>query len=119
MGGPILETLEIARRIVEAVSEKQASDVMLLDTSQVCSFADYFVVCSAESVRQVNAIAEDIDKLLKNLGSNSHRREGAADSGWVLIDDGSIIIHVFSPDTREFYRFDSLWSQARILMKVQ
>ncbi len=101
------------------MSEKQASDVVLLDTSQVCSFADYFVVCSAESARQVNAIAEDIDKLLKELGSSSHRREGTADSGWVLIDDGDIVTHVFSPETREFYQFDSLWSKAAVLMRVQ
>ena len=116
---PVLETINRARRIVEAVSDKQASDVVLLDTRQVCSFADYFVVCSAESDRQVNAVAEDIDKLLKTLGSNSHRREGAADSGWVLIDDGNIITHIFSPETREFYQFDTLWGKALVLMRVQ
>ena len=77
------------------------------------------MVCSAESARQVNAIAEDVDKLLTKLGSRSHRREGTADSGWVLIDDGDIVTHVFSPETREFYQFDSLWSKAAVLMRVQ
>lgn len=114
-----LKTQERARLIVEAVSEKQASDIVLLDTSQVCSFADFFIVCSAESARQANAIAEEVDKVLKKLGSNSYRREGTADSGWVLIDDGDIITHIFSPETREFYQFDTLWNKARILMKVQ
>ncbi|MCX8126325.1 MAG: ribosome silencing factor [Dehalococcoidia bacterium] len=119
MEGGFLETIEKARLIVEAVSEKQASDIVLLDTSQVCSFADYFVICSADSERQINAIAEEVDRLLTKLGDNFHRREGTADSGWVLIDDGAIITHLFSPSTRDFYQFDSLWSKAKILMRVQ
>jgi len=53
------------------------------------------------------------------MGSNTHRREGAADSGWVLIDDGDIITHIFSPDIRDFYQFDNLWNKAPVLMKVQ
>ncbi len=114
-----LEPQELARRVVEAAGEKQASDIVLLDTSKVTTFADYFVICSAESERQIDAIVEDIDQTLSQLGVQPHHTEGNADSGWVLMDYSSVVVHVFSIEQRGYYKLDELWSKASTLVHVQ
>lgn len=109
----------MARRIVEAASEKQATDIVLLDARPVLSFTDFLVICSAESGRQLEAIAEDVDRLLTDSGSKTHRREGSNDSGWILIDARDVVVHIFDPATRAYYGFDALWEKAPALMRVQ
>jgi ribosome-associated protein len=114
-----LETIEVARKIVEAASEKQASNVVLLDVKEICSFADYFVICNGESSRQINAIAEEVERALKDIGVHVHHTEGGASSGWMLVDISDILVHVFSPESRDYYDIDNLWSKGRLVMKVQ
>jgi ribosome-associated protein len=113
-----LETLELARKIVEVASDKQAIDIVLLDVGQICSFTDYFVICTGESERQIEAIHEAIDKTLKQEGALPHRSEGPAKSGWVLLDFGRVIVHIFAPFEREYYQLDQLWKKAQLLVKV-
>jgi len=117
--GQVLEAVEVARKAVEAASEKQASDIVLLDTRESCSFADYFVICSGESKRQLEAIWGEISQVLKREGVKPHHCEGTADSGWVLLDFGDVIIHIFAPVEREFYQLDRLWSTAVPLLRIQ
>jgi len=102
----------VAHRAVEAASDKQAMDILLLDTRGVCSFADYFVICSGDSGRQVEAIYDEVGHALKKEGILPHHREGTVDSGWLLLDFGDIIVHIFAPFEREYYQLDKLWSQA-------
>jgi ribosome-associated protein len=104
---------------VEAAADKQASDIVLLDARQVCSFADYFVICSGESERQVSAIYDEVGHRLKQAGVLPAHHEGAVDSGWLLLDFGNIIVHIFAPFEREYYRLDELWSQAVPLLRIQ
>lgn len=118
-GGPILESIDIARRVVEIAGDKQASDIVLLDTRTACNFADYFVICSGESERQIDAIEEEIEKVFKKEGIPHPNREGNADSGWILLDFGDIIVHIFSPVEREFYNLDELWGQAQTVVRIQ
>lgn len=118
-GVRLLNTIEIARKAVTAASEKQASDVVLLDVSEVCSFASYFVICSGESERQISAIHDEIEQTLKKEGIRPHHREGTLDSGWMLLDFGDIIVHIFAPTERAFYRLDELWSQAVPVVRIQ
>ena len=118
-GGGFLEALVIARKVVEAASDKQASDIVLLDTRQVCSFADYFVVCSGDSERQIQTIYDEVGHKLKNEGVLPHHHEGTLDSGWLLIDFGSVIVHIFAPSEREYYQLDNLWGQATPLVRIQ
>lgn len=115
----MLEALEIARKAVEVASEKQAVDILLLDTRDVCSFADYFVICSGESDRQLRAISEEIEHALKKGGVLPHHIEGDVDSGWLLLDFGDVIINIFAPFEREFYQLDKLWSHARPVLRIQ
>ena len=92
---------------------------MILDTRKICSFADYFVICSAESERQIEAIREEIGKTLKQEGVIPYHREGTADSGWVLLDLGGVIVHIFSPQQRDYYKLDDLWGEAIPVVRLQ
>ena len=112
------EAAELARRIVEAADDKQASDAVLLDSRGLCSFADYFVICSGESDRQIEAIYEAVVDVLKKEGVVPHHREGDASSGWVLLDLGDIIVHIFAPFEREYYQLEKLWIEAPVLVKI-
>ncbi len=104
---------------MEAALDKQAVDILMLDIRQVTSFADYFVICSAESDRQIDAICDGIDTVLSKEGINIYRREGSADSGWVLLDLGSVIVHVFNQTTRQYYDLEQLWEKATPVIRIQ
>ncbi|UCG10913.1 MAG: ribosome silencing factor [Dehalococcoidia bacterium] len=114
-----MEAIEVARKAVEAASDKQASDILLLDTRQVCGFADYFVICSGDSGRQIQAIYDEVGHSLKKSGIRPHHAEGALDSGWLLLDFGDVIVHIFALDERDYYQLDKLWSQAVPVLRVQ
>jgi ribosome-associated protein len=96
-----------------------ATDIVLLDVSDICNFADYFVFSSAESGRQINAITEEIEQVLKKEKVRPIHREGTADSGWVLLDYGDVVIHTFAPEERQFYNLEELWSGARTVVRIQ
>jgi ribosome-associated protein len=104
---------------VEAANEKQATDIVLLDVRELCGFADYFVLSTAESGRQINAVIDEIERVLKEKGVRPIHREGAADSGWVLLDYGDVIVHTFAPLERELYNLEEFWSGARTLVRIQ
>ena len=91
----------------------------MLDARQVCSFADYLIICSGQSIRQIEAIWQEIREALKKEGVIPYRSEGAADSGWMLLDLGDVIVHVFSPQQRDYYRLDELWDKATSVIRIQ
>lgn len=97
----------------------QAADILMLDLNELNSFADYFVIMSADNRRQMEALAEDLAYALKQAGASLHHKEGTADSGWVLLDFGDVLLHLFAKDIREFYRIDELWSNAKTVVKIQ
>ena len=109
----------MARRAVEVASDKQADNIVMLDTRQVCSFADYFVICSGNSTRQIESIWHEINETLKREGAKPYRSEGNADSGWILLDLGGVVVHIFSPTQRDYYCLDDLWSTAKTVLRIQ
>ncbi len=109
----------MARRAVEAASDKQATDIALLDARRVCSFADYFVICSGDSERQIKTIYDEIGHILKGANILLHHHEGTVDSGWLLLDYGNVIVHIFTSFEREYYQLDKLWSQAIPVVRIQ
>ncbi|HLB12836.1 MAG TPA: ribosome silencing factor [Dehalococcoidia bacterium] len=115
----IPEPIEIAHRAVQAASDKLATDILMLDLRERCSFADYFVICSGSSERQIKAIQEEVDKALTQDGVALLRREGSTESGWVLLDFGEVIVHVFSPELRDYYRIERIWAEATPVVRVQ
>ena len=108
-----------ARRVVELAEDKKASDIVLLDVHALTSLADYFVICSGGSERQLGAIADGIAEGLKADGILPLGREGGAGAHWVLLDFGAVVVHVFAPPERDFYQLEKLWSDAVTLLRVQ
>jgi len=109
-----IEPAELARKVVDLLSDRQAEDVVLLDISGVSSFADFFVIASAQNPRHMNALIDAFEKELANEGTKALRREGDANSGWVLVDLGAVIVHLFSPEDRAFYNLEGLWTRAGV-----
>lgn len=111
--------LALARRIVDLASDKKASDIVLLEIAGLTTVADYFVICSGSSERQVGAIADGIAEGLRDEGVRPVGREGSANAHWVLIDFGSVIVHVMAPPERDFYQLERLWAEAPLLLRLQ
>jgi len=111
--------LEIARMAVEAAEDKKAADIVLLDVTGLTSIADYFVICSGGSERQLAAIVDAIVDRVREVGLRPYSREGAALSHWLLLDLGSVIVHVLAPPERDFYQLERLWAEARTVVRVQ
>ncbi len=110
---------ELARHMVELLADRQAEDILLLDISGVASFADYFVIATAVNSRQMRALVEIVDKDLRAEGVKPLHREGDSDSGWVLVDYGAIILHIFSTDLRGYYALEELWQDATEVVRIQ
>jgi ribosome-associated protein len=91
----------------------------MLDMQDVSLLADYFIICSAESTPQFRAIIEEVAKQAKAAGARRLGLEGAPSSEWVLLDYGSIVVHIFDPELRTYYDLEGLWKQARLVVRIQ
>ncbi len=93
---------------------------MLLDLRPLSVIADYFIICSGGSERQLNAVERDIrDTLRREERVRPLHTEGTADSGWILLDYGDVVVHIFSPTQREYYDLEELWSAAVPVVRIQ
>jgi len=110
--------LEVARRIVEVAEDKKAADIVLLDLAGVTTMADYFVICSGGSERQLGGIADGIIEGLKEQDILPVGREGGPTAHWVLLDYGAVIVHVMAQPERDYYTLEKLWSDAPLLLRV-
>jgi len=111
--------LDLARRIVELAEDKKAADIVLLDLGELTTLADAFVICSGGSERQIAAIADGILEALRDEGVKPFGREGTPESHWVLVDFGSVIVHIFTPPERDYYELEKHWSGAKTIVRVQ
>ena len=92
---------------------------MLIDIINVAIFADYFIICSGTSERMIGALAKSVIEFLHQNYHMSVNKEGESRDGWILVDAGDIIIHIFSPEQRNYYKLEDLWSQGKTLLHVQ
>lgn len=106
-----LDSESLAQCAVDILSERQALDIALLDISRSASFTDYFVIATAGSPLQFSALAEHLEKGLKEAGQDLRHQEGTATGGWMLLDFVDVIVHIFTPEKREFYRLEELWGR--------
>jgi ribosome-associated protein len=111
--------LQLARRAVDLAADKKAVDIVLLGIAALTTVADYLVICSGSSERQLAAIADGISEGLVADGVAPIGREGAAGAHWVLLDFGAVIVHVFAPPERDFYQLERLWADAPTLLRIQ
>ncbi|MCO8145976.1 ribosome silencing factor [Rhodovulum tesquicola] len=111
---PDMSSEELLDHILASLSDDKAEDVITIDLRGKSSIADYMVICSGRSTRQVAAISEKLkDRLKQDLGRNS-KLEGKDQGDWVLIDTGDVIVHVFRPEVREFYQLEKMWLPAGV-----
>jgi len=118
-GSVTIEPLELGRELADALAEKKGEDILLLDLKGVCTFADYFVLATGLSERTLQALADDLQRKFKGVGVG--RRvpiEGSAASGWILLDFGSVIVHLLSPAQRTYYRLEELWHEGHVLLRI-
>ena len=109
----MLTSLEIAELAARALDSKKAKDIKVLETTDVTVLADYFIICTAGSTTQIKTLTDEVDKVLGEKGEPPLRKEGYRRGGWVLIDFGCVVVHVFLKDIREFYALERLWGDAR------
>ena len=113
------EQIDIARDIAELASDALATNITVLDIGKLSVIADVFVVCSTDNPRQLRAVQEDVTEGLQEQGVRPLRVEGTADPGWVLLDYGDVVVHLFTEDQRQFYRLEDVWSEAPKLLVIQ
>ncbi len=107
-----LDTSAMAHDLAHAALAKLARDVRLIDLRGVVSYTDYFVVCSGQNPRQTQAIAEHVMDVMKEKGYHRPRRKESDPEGtWLLLDYVDVVLHIFTPESRAFYRLESLWGQ--------
>jgi ribosome-associated protein len=104
-----------ARRAARVALEKKAGDLVVLDVQRVSSVTDYFLICSGQSRTHLRTITDAIRSELKGEGVQPRHAEGVAESGWVLLDYGDVLMHVFLEDTRAYYALERLWGDAPAL----
>jgi ribosome-associated protein len=114
----LTDAAELAHRIVDVASDKKGSDIVLLRTAELTTMADYFVIASGRSERQVQALSRAIIDELRDDGVRPLGVEGLSSARWVLVDYGSVIVHLFSPEEREYYGLERLWSKAAQVVRV-
>ena len=109
----LIQSREWAEAAFDIADERQASHIVLLDVTEACEFADYFVIMTAESSRQLRTLVEDVEEGMEGIGAVLHHVEGTHTSGWILMDYGDVLVHLMGPDQRDFYGLETVWPAAR------
>ena len=109
---PALAGEALVDRIASVASDRKAIDIRVLDVRGMVGYTDYFVICSGNTERQTKAIHDAVYESLKACGVLPRRVEGAREARWVLMDYLDAVVHIFTPDAREFYRLEQLWGEA-------
>ncbi len=104
---------------MHSLEDTKGENIVLIDLTQVAIFADYFVICSGSSDRMIQALADSAIENIKRQYQIQARVEGQPEDGWLLVDYGDIILHIFSPQRRDYYQLEELWSTGKVLLHVQ
>lgn len=110
---------ERALQLADIISDTPARETVVLDIHDLSPFADFFVITEGENERQLRAIERTLLEKMHEQGVRARRTEGTAASGWIVLDFGDVLVHVFSTDLREFYRLEDLWAEAPTLLSIQ
>ena len=111
------EALDLAHRLIDVLADRQAEDVVLLDLTTLSAFTDYFVIATGSSDRQLRTLVDAVMKAVPGLGRAE--QEGDAPGGWVLLDCGSVVVHIFSGERRTYYDLEGLWGRAQEVVRIQ
>ncbi|OGO34576.1 MAG: ribosome silencing factor [Chloroflexi bacterium RBG_16_57_11] len=109
----------MARTIANVLEDKKGEDILLLDIRELTDFTDYFVICSGTSDRMLKALADEVLERVRTMHGMKGRVEGLPQDGWLLIDYVDVVVHLFSPDRRDYYRLEELWGKGKVLLRLQ
>jgi ribosome-associated protein len=105
--------------IINALEDKKGEDILLLDIKDVANFTDYFIICNGTSDRMLDALAKGVLEATKKDYKKKSRVDGKSQEGWLVMDYGDVVVHLFSPEVRAYYDLEELWSDGKVLLRVQ
>lgn len=112
-----MDSEALARQCVEICQDRKAEDIVLFDVRASSILADYYLICTGTSAPHINAIATHLRKTLSELGVDLRGREGDAASQWVVLDYGTLLVHVLDPERRSFYKIEELWKGNTVIAR--
>lgn len=108
----MMNSKDMALELAKALDSKKGQDIQVLRTGDLTTLADYFVICTATSTTQIKALADNCEKVMKDLGEPPHHIEGHRGGTWVLMDFSAVVVHIFDDEARKFYDLERLWKDA-------
>lgn len=112
--------LSLAHKVVNTLEEKKGENILLLDIKDLGSFTDYFVICDGVSERTLKALSNEVQKAVKQEFSiHAWGVEGKPEAGWILVDYGDVVLHLFSPEQRSYYQLEELWNKGKVLLHIR
>ena len=105
-----MEQINLAQQIAKVLSDKKAQDIVILNVGHLTVITDYMVIATGRSVLQTRALAEEVDDKMAQLGIPLRSREGLQEGRWIVLDYGTVLVHIFHPDDREHYNLERLWA---------
>ena len=111
----MLTPKEMAALAARALDDKMAKDIRILEVRDITVLAEYFVICTATSTTQVKTLGDELARVLEENGEIPLRTEGLRSGGWILVDYGCVVVHIFLEETRKFYNLERLWSDAPVI----
>lgn len=105
--------------MVETLEDHKGEEILLLDLQNIADFADYFIICNGTSNRMLESLADAVQESVKKKFGIIMQIEGGPNDGWLVADLGDVVVHIFSPDQREYYDLEKLWDRGKVLLRVQ
>jgi ribosome-associated protein len=105
--------------LIDILEEKKGEKIVLLDIREIANFTDYFIICNGTSDRMLQSLADAVIEGARTKLRIHGRIQGSPDGGWVVVDMGDVVIHLFSPDQRDFYKLEELWQSGKVLLRLQ
>jgi ribosome-associated protein len=109
----------LAHTVVNALEARKGEDIILLDIKEIASFTDYFVICTGTSDRMLSALADAVREAVRETHDKKGRAEGDPDGGWMVVDFGDVVVHLFAAEERHYYRLEDLWNDGKVLLRLQ
>jgi ribosome-associated protein len=105
--------------LIDILEEKKGEKIVLLDLREIVNFTDYFIICNGTSDRMLQSLADAVIEGARAKLKIHGRIQGSPDGGWVVVDMGDVVIHLFSPDQRDFYKLEELWQAGKVVLRLQ